>query len=195
MSETAAAPDARRTWLTALPLIFVVPIAALLLVRLFAGDPAQIPSALIGKPAPALNLPGYAGAPGLTDADLHGGHVTIVNVFGSWCEPCRGEQPLLMALAADPKLKQLGVEIIGVAQKDKPDAIKKYFDELGDPYAKIGLDDSGRAGIDWGVYGVPETFIVDGSGVIQFKHIGPLAEDDIAKEILPAVAAAAKAKS
>ena len=195
MSETGTALDARRIWLAALPLIVVVPIAALLLLRLFAGDPAHIPSALIGKPAPGLNLPGYAGGPGLADADLHSGHVTIVNVFGSWCEPCRGEQPLLMALSADPTLKQLGVQILGVAQKDTPDAIKRYFDELGDPYTKIGLDDSGRAGIDWGVYGVPETFIVDGSGVIQLKHIGPLAEDDIAKEILPAVAAAAKAKS
>jgi cytochrome c biogenesis protein CcmG/thiol:disulfide interchange protein DsbE len=195
MSDAAARPDARRSWLAALPLIVVVPIAALLLVRLFAGDPARLPSALIGKPAPALNLAGYAGGPGLSDADLHTGHVTIVNVFGSWCEPCRGEQPLLMALSTDPTMKQLGVQILGVAQKDKPDAIKKYFDELGDPYAKIGLDDSGRAGIDWGVYGVPETFIVDGAGVIAFKHIGPLAQDDIAKEILPAVAAAAKAKS
>jgi cytochrome c biogenesis protein CcmG, thiol:disulfide interchange protein DsbE len=195
MSQTSAEPKARRPWLTALPLIAVVAIAVLFLFRLFAGDPAHIPSALIGKPAPALNLPGYAGGPGLSDADLHGGHVTIVNVFGSWCEPCRGEQPLLMALSADPTMKQLGVQILGVAQKDKPDAIKKYFDELGDPYTKIGLDDSGRAGIDWGVYGVPETFIVDGSGKIAFKHIGPLAEDDIAKEIIPAVTAAAKAKS
>jgi cytochrome c biogenesis protein CcmG, thiol:disulfide interchange protein DsbE len=194
VSEAQTAPGMRRPWLTALPLIVVALLAALLLARLFAGDPARIPSALIGQPAPPLDLPGYAGGPGLQDADLRAGHVTLINVFGSWCEPCRGEHPLLMALAANPKLKAMGGVLLGVAQKDKPEPMQKFLGELGDPYAKIGLDDSGRAGIDWGVYGVPETFVVNGAGLITFKHIGPLAEGDIEKEILPEVAAAAKAK-
>ncbi len=187
MSDAQAAPAPRSALLTTLPVIVFGLMALVLGARLWSGDPAKLPSALIGKSAPPLNLPGLDGAPGISDVDLHSGHVTLVNIFGSWCVPCRDEAPLLMALAHDPKLKALGVDMLGVAQKDKPEAIKKYLAELGNPYAKIGLDPDGRAGIDWGVYGVPETFIVDGRGMIAFKHVGPLAEGDIEREILPAV--------
>jgi len=187
-------PPRRRGWLAFIPLFVVVALGALLLARLYAGDPARLPSALIGKPAPSLTLPGADGGPGLADADLRAGHVTLVNVFGSWCVPCRDEHPLLLALVADPAFKAAGARLVGVAQKDSPANVKKFLDELGNPYGAIGFDDSGRAGIDWGVYGVPETFIVDGKGMIAFKHIGPLAEGDVEKEILPAIAAAALVK-
>ena len=187
-------PTARpRAWLARLPLIAVALLAALMLARLTSGDPARIPSALIGKPAPSLTLPGLDGAPRLADADLRAGHPTIINIFGSWCVPCRVEHPHLMALAADPKMRALGAKLLGVAQKDTPEAIKKYLGELGDPYAAIGLDADNRAGIDWGVYGVPETFIVDGAGIIVAKHVGPLGEGDLEKEILPALEKAGKA--
>ena len=193
MSDEQGTPR-RRGWLAAVPLLVVVALGVLLLARLFAGDPARIPSALIGKPAPTLTLPGADGRPGLTDADLRAGHVTVVNVFGSWCVPCRDEHPLLKALTASPAFAVAGARLVGVAQKDTPANVKKFFDELSNPYSAVGFDDSGRAGIDWGVYGVPETFIVDGKGMIAFKHIGPLAEGDVEKEILPAIAAAAMDK-
>jgi len=183
----------RRRMLTLLPLVVVFSLAGLLLARLFAGDPARIPSALIDKPAPSLNLPGLEGGSGLADADLRSGHVTVVNVFGSWCEPCRGEHPFLNELAGDPDFKAAGVALVGVAQRDQPDAIRKFLAELGNPYAKIGLDPDDRAGIDWGVYGVPETFVVRGDGVIAYKHIGPIDADALKREVKPAILAAAGA--
>ncbi len=160
-AETAA-PRPRRSWLVYLPLVVFMALAWLLFQRLGAGDPASIPSVLIGQSAPPLNLAGLDGAPGLTDADLRAGHVSVVNVFGSWCEPCHFEHPYLMALAADPELKAKGVAIYGVAQKDSAENIRRFLGAKGDPYAKVGLDQDNRAGIDWGVYGVPETFIVKG---------------------------------
>ena len=138
------------------------------------GDPSRLPSALIGQSAPPLTLAGLDGGAGLSDADLRQGHVSVINVFGSWCEPCHLEHPYLMALAADPALKAKGVAIFGVAQKDLPENVRRLLGAKGDPYAKVGLDPDGRAGIDWGVYGVPETFIVRGDGTIAYKVIGPM---------------------
>ena len=174
MSDDAPARVRRRSLLATLPLFAFVALAALLFVRLFAGDASRIPSALIGQSAPALDLVGLDGAPTLADADLRQGHVTLVNIFASWCEPCHVEHPFLMALAADPALKAKGVTLIGVAQKDAAENVKRFLGALGDPYAKVGLDADGRAGIDWGVYGVPETFVVRGDGSIAFKQIGPI---------------------
>ena len=174
-----AAPIRRRGLLATLPLIAFAGLAALLFVRLFAGDASLIPSALIGQSAPALDLAGLDGAPGLADADLRQGHVTLVNIFASWCQPCHVEHPYLMALAADPALKAKGVTLLGVAQKDAPENVKRFLGAMGDPYAKVGLDADGRAGIDWGVYGVPETFIVRGDGSIAFKQIGPIDDDSL----------------
>jgi len=188
MSADAEPAQSPRRWLAFLPLIAFACLAALLFLRLGASDPARIPSALIGQSAPPLTLPGLDGAAGLTDADLRMGHVTLVNVFATWCEPCHIEHEHLMALAADPTLHAKGVAIYGVAQKDSSENVRRFLGAKGDPYAKVGLDADGRAGIDWGVYGVPETFIVDRNGRIRYKHVGPLSEDDIQREILPRVA-------
>ena len=162
-------------------------LAALLFVRLYAGDPSKLPSALIGQSAPPLTLPGLDGAAGLTDADLRQGHVSVVNVFGSWCEPCRFEHPTLLALASDAALKQKGVVVYGVAQKDSSENVRRFLGALGDPYAKVGLDPDGRAGIDWGVYGVPETFIVRGDGAIAYKVVGPMTADTLETEVRPQI--------
>ena len=182
--ETTPRP---RRWLAFLPLAAFALLATLLFVRLFAGDPAQLPSALIGQSAPPLSLPGFDGGAGLADADLRQGHVSVVNVFGSWCEPCRFEHPNLMALASDPALKQDGVAVYGVAQKDSVENVRRYLGALGDPYAKVGLDANGRAGIDWGVYGVPETFVVRGDGTIAYKFVGPMTAEALAGVVKPQI--------
>jgi len=187
MSEGGPSSGRRRGVLAALPLIAFAALAALLFVRLYAGDASRIPSALIGQSAPALNLPGLGGAPGLADADLRQGHVTLVNIFASWCQPCHAEHEFLMALAADPALKAKGVVLVGVAQKDAPENIRRFLGAGGDPYAKVGLDGDGRAGIDWGVYGVPETFIVKGDGAIAFKLVGPIDADTLESVVKPEI--------
>ena len=177
----------RRRWLAYAPLVVFMALAWLLFERLGAGDPASIPSVLVGQSAPPLNLPGLDGAPGLTDADLRAGHVSVVNVFGSWCEPCHYEHPFLMALAADEALKQKGVVLYGVAQKDSAGNVRRFLGADGDPYARVGLDPDGRAGIDWGVYGVPETFIVRGDGTIVYKVVGPVTAETLESEVKPQI--------
>ena len=181
---TVSAP---RRWLVYAPLVVFLALAWLLFERLGAGDPASIPSVLIGQSAPPLNLPGLDGASGLTDADLRGGHISVVNVFGSWCEPCHYEHPFLMALAADEALKQKGVVLYGVAQKDSAGNVRRFLGTDGDPYARVGLDPDGRAGIDWGVYGVPETFIVRGDGTIVYKVVGPVTAETLESEVKPQI--------
>jgi cytochrome c biogenesis protein CcmG, thiol:disulfide interchange protein DsbE len=185
-ADAETAPRSRR-WLAFLPLAVFACLAALLFLRLGAGDPALIPSALIGQSAPPLTLPGLDGATGPTDADLRQGHVSLVNVFASWCEPCHTEHEYLMTLAADPSLKGKGVAIYGVAQKDSPENIRRFLGAKGDPYAKVGLDADGRVGIDWGVYGVPETFIIRGDGSIAYKLVGPMTAEALENEIKPAI--------
>jgi cytochrome c biogenesis protein CcmG/thiol:disulfide interchange protein DsbE len=123
----------------------------------------------------------------LSDADLRSGHVSVVNVFGSWCEPCHLEHPNLMALATDPELKAKGVAIYGVAQKDSAENVRRFLGAKGDPYAKVGLDQDNRAGIDWGVYGVPETFIVRGDGKLVFKLVGPMSAEALDREVKPQI--------
>jgi len=180
-------PTARRRLLALLPLVVVLILGALFFARLFAGDSSRIPSALIGKSAPPIDLAGLAGAPGLADADLRKGHVSIVNVFGSWCLPCHAEHETLMALAADKSLAAKGVALYGVAQRDEPENLRRFLGAKGDPYAKIGLDQNGRVSIDWGVYGVPETFIVKGDGTIAYKFIGPMDPETLAKVVRPEI--------
>jgi cytochrome c biogenesis protein CcmG, thiol:disulfide interchange protein DsbE len=182
--ETTRRP---RRWLAFVPLAAFALLAALLFVRLNAGDPSRLPSALIGRSAPPLDLAGLDGSAGLTDADLRRGHVSIVNVFGSWCEPCHLEHPTLMALAKDDALKAKGVVIYGVAQKDSSGNVRRLLGALGDPYAKVGLDPDGRAGIDWGVYGVPESFIVSGDGTITYKVVGPMTAETLENEVKPQI--------
>ena len=188
----AETPRRPRRWLAFLPLAAFALLAALLFVRLWAGDPSKLPSALIGQSAPPLALAGLGGAAGLADADLRAGHVSVVNVFGSWCEPCRYEHPNLMALAADEQLRAKGVVVYGVAQKDLPENVRRFLGALGDPYAKVGLDPDGRAGIDWGVYGVPETFIIRGDGTIAYKFVGPMTGESLESEVKPQILKAAE---
>ena len=140
-----------------------------------------------------LGLPGLDDTkPGLVDSDLRQGHVTLVNVFASWCQPCHVEHEFLLVLANDPALKAAGVTLVGVAQKDSPENIRRFLGAAGDPYAKVGLDSEGRAGIDWGVYGVPETFIVRGDGVIAYKVIGPISAETLESVVKPEIAKAMK---
>ncbi len=188
--DAGPAPAARRPRLVLLPLLFFAALAALFLLRLFAGDDLRLPSALVGKEVPHFNLPsidGLAGHPGLADADLRQGHVTLVNVFASWCVPCHQEHPFLLALAQDATLMKEGVVIVGIAYKDSSENTRRFLGADGDPFARIGADTSGRTGIDFGVYGVPETYIVKGDGKIAYKFVGPMSEDSIRAIILPQI--------
>jgi DsbE subfamily thiol:disulfide oxidoreductase len=144
--------------------------------------PNLIPSVLIDKPAPAFDLPPLdPGRPGLKTADLKG-HVTLVNFFASWCVPCRAEHPLLGRAAKS------GLILVGINYKDKPENAQSFLTELGNPYARVASDAAGRTAIDFGVYGVPESYLIDKNGVIRFKQTGPLTEEVLQKEILPLAA-------
>ena len=145
-------------------------------------DPRKIPSPLIGKPVPVFDLPPVKGRElGLSSADLKG-EVSLVNVFASWCTACREEHPLFMELKANRI-----VPLHGINYKDKPEDAEKWLNELGDPYTRTGADINGRVGIDWGVYGVPETFVIDRDGRIAYKHIGALTRDVLQKKIIPLI--------
>jgi len=144
-------------------------------------DPGTLPSALLDQPVPSFELPGLDGGDGLSSDDLKG-RVSLVNVFASWCVPCRVEHPVLMRLAEE------GVPIYGINYKDPPDQAKAWLAELGDPFEKIGADRDGRVGIEWGVYGVPETFVVDADGRIRHRHVGPIQARDLEGTLLPILA-------
>jgi cytochrome c biogenesis protein CcmG/thiol:disulfide interchange protein DsbE len=190
MTATEGMPKPRRPRLIfLLPLAVFVALAAVFLIRLeTAGNPEAVPSALVGKPVPEFDLPPLAGVtlPGLKGADLKG-TVTLVNVFASWCGPCRIEHPQLIALAKDQRIR-----LVGINYKDVPANAVGFLDELGNPYTAIGVDTTGRAAIDWGVYGVPETFVVDANGIIRHKHIGPIDAGALEAAVLPAIEAAMK---
>ena len=175
-----------------LPGIIFAGLAALFAFALKTGDPSKLPSALIGKPAPEMTLPAMDGlrendaaVPGLTTADLERGEVTIVNFFASWCVPCVQEHPVLMELR-----QRAGLRIVGVNYKDPAPGGRRFLGRHGNPYAAVGVDDSGRAAIDWGVYGMPETFVVSGDGRILAKHVGPLTQEALTQRIIPAITAA-----
>ena len=161
-------------------------LAGLLYLRLGAGDASKLPSALVGHPAPALNLAALDG-PALTDADLRQGKVTVINVFGSWCEPCHYEHPALMTLAEDADVKAGKVTILGMAQKDSAENVRRFLGADGNPYGRVALDPNNSAGIDWGVYGVPETFVVKGDGTIAYKFVGPLTDETLKTTLLPQI--------
>jgi cytochrome c biogenesis protein CcmG/thiol:disulfide interchange protein DsbE len=145
-------------------------------------DPHEIPSTMIGKPVPEFSLPPVKGRSlGLSDADLRGA-VSLVNVFASWCVACREEHPLLLKLKADGV-----VPLHGLDYKDPPDAAARWLNTFRDPYTRTGADRDGRVGIEWGVYGVPETFVVGKDGRIAYKHIGPLTQQTLDRTILPLI--------
>lgn len=167
-----------RTLLLLLPLVLFLGLAGLFLLQLLSGrDAATIPSALIGAPAPQTELPPAAGLgkPGFASKDF-AGRITLVNVFASWCVPCREEHPVLMGIAGDKRFR-----LVGLNYKDAPANTRKFLGELGNPYAAVGADEKGRAGIDWGVYGVPETFLVGRDGKIAYKQVGPLTQESLAR--------------
>ncbi|MEP9351465.1 DsbE family thiol:disulfide interchange protein [Xanthobacter sp. KR7-225] len=194
MSEPAppvvAPPPRRRLWLVALPLVVFLALAALFLARLeTGGDPSRVPSVLVGRKAPAISLPpladlrkGGASVPGIDTATLTG-KPTLVNVWASWCGPCREEHPLLMKLAQDPRLR-----LVGLNYKDAPENARRFLGQYGLPYAAVGVDPNGRAAIEWGVYGVPETFVLAPDGTVAHKFVGPLTPEAVNGTLLPLIA-------
>jgi cytochrome c biogenesis protein CcmG, thiol:disulfide interchange protein DsbE len=177
MSEptTTDAASPRRSWMVALPLIAFLALAALFWLRLGSGDPSRIPSALIGRPAPQTELPPLPGlvnngaqVPGL-DPAVFKGKVSVVNVWASWCVPCHEEAPLLTELGKDKRL-----QMVGINYKDAPDNARRFLGRYGNPFGLVGVDGNGRASIEWGVYGVPETFVVGREGTIVYKMVGPV---------------------
>lgn len=148
----------------------------------FQRDPRDIPSALIDKPVPAFDLPPLPGKPEGLSAERLKGDVTLVNVFASWCIPCKAEHPVITRLA-----REQGVTVRAINHKDKAEDALNWLARNGDPYASIGADLDGRVSIDWGVYGVPETFLIDRQGRIRYKHVGPLTPQVVEEQILPMV--------
>jgi len=178
--STPATPPRRRSLLMALPLVLFAALAALFWFRLGDRDPSRIPSALIGRPAPATVLPPVDGlvsngapVPGL-DPEAFKGKVSLVNVFASWCVPCHDEAPLLTEMAKDKRF-----QVVGINYKDAPDNARRFLGRYGNPFAIVGADGNGRAGIEWGVYGVPESFIVGRDGTIAYKLVGPITPENI----------------
>lgn len=169
-------PTRRRLGLALLPIIIFAGLA-LVFWKGLSGNPSDLPSALIGKPIPDFALPAIEGStiPGLTSADLKSGSVAVVNIWASWCGPCRLEHPILLELS-----RRKDIRLVGINNKDKAENARRFLGTLGQPYAAIGADTDGRTTIDWGSYGVPETFIVDGEGIIRFKWIGPLSTEIMA---------------
>lgn len=187
MTEAAETSRQGRNWLAILPLAAFLALAAVFLFQLMSGrDERELPSALIGQKAPPTELPALSpfSETGISSADFEG-KVTLVNVFASWCIPCRDEHPFLKELAKDTRFR-----LVGFNYKDKPENARAFLGELGNPYATIGTDVAGRAGIDWGVYGVPETYLVDRQGVIRAKFVGPLSLDTFRERLEPQIKAA-----
>ncbi len=170
--------------LMAVPPILFAGLAALFWVGMHRDDPDALPSALVGREAPAVAVVALGGAPVLDDALLRAPGVKLVNFWASWCAPCRAEHPMLSEIAAT------GVPIHGVNYKDKPENALAFLDDLGNPFTAMGADESGRMGLDWGLYGVPETFVIDGAGKVVLRFAGPVTRAVMEDTILPAIAAA-----
>jgi cytochrome c biogenesis protein CcmG/thiol:disulfide interchange protein DsbE len=184
MSSEADAARKPRMILVLLPLLVFLALAAIFFHQLLSGeDVSTVPSALIGQKAPEASLPPLDGLqlPGL-ETKAFAGKVTLVNVFASWCAPCRQEHPLLLQLSQDQRFS-----IAGLNYKDQPENARRFLGELGNPYRAIGVDEKGRAAINWGVYGVPETFLIGKDGTILFKHVGPLSPEAINSRLLPEI--------
>ena len=178
----------RRNILVLLPLVAFLALAALFYFRLGSGDPSKIPSALIGQPAPATDLAPLPGlerdgkaVPGLSNATFKGA-VTLVNVWASWCVPCHDEVPFLQQLSKDKR-----IQLVGINYKDSPDNARRFLNRYGNPFVATGRDDNGRSSIDWGVYGVPETFLVGRDGRIAYKLVGPITADNLVRVLGPEI--------
>jgi cytochrome c biogenesis protein CcmG/thiol:disulfide interchange protein DsbE len=192
-SVTSETPEKKkRNLFVMLPLIAFLALAALFLVRLYAGDPGRLPSALIGHPAPKTDLPPLAGltrdgkvVPGLSNASFPG-EVTLVNVWASWCIPCAEEVPYLEQLSRDKRIK-----LVGINYKDPTENARRFLNRYGNPFAAVGTDASGRTSIDWGVYGVPETYLIGRDGTIAYKLVGPVTAENLATALNPEIAKAA----
>ena len=194
--STPTAPAPRRSFLMALPLIAFAGLAALFWLRLGSGDPSRIPSALIGHPAPQTSLPPLTGllsdgtqVPGL-DPAIFKGKVSVVNVWASWCVPCHDEAPLLTELGKDSRL-----QVVGINYKDAPENARRFLGRYGNPFGMVGVDANGRAAIEWGVYGVPETFVVGRDGKIAYKLVGPITPDNLNSVVKAEIDKALKAGS
>ena len=198
MNETASQSSKMhpRRIFVLVPLILFIGLTALFLSRLNAGDPSLIPSALIGHPIPQTTLPPVAGlkrddapVPGLDPASFNG-TVTVVNVWASWCVPCHDEAPLLMRLAQDSRLR-----LIGINYKDDADNARRFLGRYGNPFAAAGADHNGRAAIEWGVYGVPETFVIGRDARIAYKLVGPITPENFESTLKPQIEKALAAGS
>lgn len=173
-----------RFWIAVIPLVLFAALAGVFLTNI-GKDTSVVPSALLGKPAPDFQLPPLPGRDrGLSRADISKGEVSVLNVFASWCIPCRAEHPLIKRLAREADVPVYG---LNYKEKDPQDGVR-WLEELGDPYTAVGMDLSGRTGIDFGVYGVPETFIIDGAGQIRYKHVGPISTQVLEEVLLPKIA-------
>ena len=177
-------PQPSGRWFALVPVVGFLGLMIFFGVSLWSGrDPAVLPSAMIDQPAPEFDLPPLVeGKPGLARRDL-GGHPVIVNFFASWCAPCREEHGTWEGYKASG-----GVPVFGIAYKDEPDASRRFLAQLGDPYQRIGIDRAGRTAIDFGVYGVPETYLVDAAGRIRYRYAGPVTSEVLKTEILPRLA-------
>jgi cytochrome c biogenesis protein CcmG/thiol:disulfide interchange protein DsbE len=188
MSTLPQTPPRGPRILVLIPLAVFLALTAIFLVRLFSGDPSRIPSALIGRPAPAVDLPPVAGLerdgkaiPGISAAEFRG-NVTLVNVWASWCIPCHDEAPFLLELAGDTRIR-----LVGINYKDQPDNARRFLNRYGNPFIASGADPNGRAAIEWGVYGVPETFLIGRDGRIAYKLVGPIGAANFEREVKPAI--------
>lgn len=181
----------------AVPALIFAAIAILFGFALTSGDPSKLPSALIGKPVPQTEFPALEGlqnagapVPGFTSADLGHGKVSVVNFWASWCGPCIDEAPLLIELEA-----RSGVDLYGVNYKDQTTSARRFLGRYGNPYKAVGTDQAGRGAIEWGVYGMPETFVVGANGTIAYKHVGPISKESLEGKLLPAIEAAKAAST
>jgi cytochrome c biogenesis protein CcmG/thiol:disulfide interchange protein DsbE len=182
-------PQPRRTRALMVPIVLFAAVALLFGYALTNSDPSKLPSALIGKPAPVAELPALVGlaaggkpVPGLSVDDLKRGDPVVVNFFASWCVPCVQEHPMLGELK-----KLTGVRLVGVNHKDPDPGGLRFLQRYGNPYDVVGVDGNGRASIEWGVYGMPETFVVDGQGRIVYKHVGPITPQTMTRMVIPAI--------
>ncbi len=175
--------EPRRTIWAILPVVIFAGLA-LMFWRGLESDPSRLPSTMIGKAVPEFTLAPITGlpTPGLISTDLKQGKVSIVNIFASWCVPCRDEHPMLMELA-----KRTDIQLVGINNKDAAADATQFLAAAGNPFARIGADVNGRVSIDWGGYGVPETFVVDGKGNITQKFVGPITPEQLSGELATAI--------